>query len=339
MKKIILGLALSVASTGVFSQTEPTDQLGQQLSVSQDVIRNLVNDLSSRAGSSNLTVRDYRSWKKVFDATTEEAFTKYEDKIATNVYGPLKEVVSKYNSILRNESIEIKQKENLLNSVLDQIQSLIPHVKKEYHKALRNLYMANNLLPVAINTDEKRVSRRRAIHITPAFSLNNGQAISAKAHLTFRFETRYCIYSVDPIIEKGQVVFGKGVISNARHEFCDDHRNNDQMLELREKFENPDMTIPYVLLERFSYDFTHQRIINGCESKGCILLKTSDLSFYFDAIYQMLDKDIIIELKTVDNKNRKVVLEALRLPSINYWKKLINRGDFPESVEKLPFDI
>src|SRR5690606_19421688 len=36
----------------------------------------------------------------------------------------------------------------------------------------------------------------------------------------------------------------------------------------------------YILRDQ-SYQFTHQRIIQGCETKSCVILKTSDIVYFF----------------------------------------------------------
>ena len=347
MKKLILGVSLLIASSGLMAQTESIEQ---QMLVTQDTVRYFVDDLFRRSSSSSLKLTDYRKWEESYKQDMEENFVHFEQEVKSRVFGPLLEIVGRYKSVYEDKNIAFSQKKLLLGSIVTQIDSMVPGIEKEYASLLQKLYFSHNLLPKSLqvvgetyyNSRGREISRPHkkgttVASLKPEYHRSNSTDINLERNRETDF---YYVISAE-----GEGYYNTEYVaynmtanhsSNWKYLKRDVDYPNLKIQQAHEKYKN---ISPFAFaLSIAPYKFTHQRMIRGCQSKSCVLLKTSDAVYVMQSVKSMLDKEISIKIPTTD-RTEKVI--TIKNPNINVSQfiNVLSRTDFPNEVESLPFDI
>jgi len=340
-KNLLIGLALS-STFSVFAQSE----LNQQLSLAQDSINRLVNDMSSRQSSSTLNLRDYHKWESNFKMDMEVNFNEYETKLRQRIFGPLQEIIGRYDKIQKDKNMPQDQKKNILDSIIEQIGTMKPSLEQEYAKLLNDLYHSNNVFPKALNTIASETTYYTENGREVKKPRPNGQNTFSR---TFQTEFHQSLNS-DKSEKLGlpiTILLGEQYRdAKLYYDTSDSHSTNwtliakGEGLAFVDRQERLGNFSPFAyFLSRMSYDSTHHRIIKGCESKACILIKSSDITYLFQSIRSMLDQDIVISLAYIQGQSPKTItIKSLAL-KIKQFTDILKRTDYPTEVANLPYDI
>lgn len=341
MKKLILGMSLLITTSGLMAQTASVQQ---QITVTQDTVRMFVDDLYRRNANSGLRLTDYRSWESGYKTEMEKNFVNYETNLKQRVFGPILEIVERYKSIYENKNLEKRQKEALLNSIVVQLESMKPGLEKEYARLLNDLYFSHNLFPKALTvTKETHYNSRGKVISSPKENGKTMATLKAEFHTPSnsdlsieRNRARDLIYLFD--YNNRKIAFDTK--PNHSSEWRYDHNPNNEGRDTNyDEVHNKYKKVPALayVLNTTDFKFTHQRIVKGCESKSCVILKASDAAYIFQSISSMLDKEITIKLPN-ESTSKSVVIDSPKI-DVSLYVKILSRTDLPKEIEQLPFDI
>lgn len=334
MKKLLLTMGLiTLTSSTVFAQATLDEQLG----VTRDAISRLTGDLQRRDSTGGLRLTEYREWEQNFKRDVEKNFERFEQNLSQKVYGPLMEVISKMNIIAKDENLQEYQKKSLLKAYDASIQTLLPTLQNQYHQILESLYNSNNhfasdlkvLKTEVINLGKngKPAGRFRKIvtseyirTIQPIYSDGKGgeKSFQIKSEAPEYYWENYCYrHSYNNSADLAGPYLGAFL----RNEGCNGSNRDDQKL------------YPFLMNEFASYEVTHERLIKGCKSKACVLVKTSDIAFWYSSISSVINKIITFETPSGTSFSLKRGTD-----SSSIVQKVLQRTDLPARIENLPFD-
>lgn len=327
MKKLLLCLA--ILSTPVFAQQPGLDQ---QLSVTRDAIQRLSQDLQHRDSSGGLRLSDYRRWEVNFKNEMERNFENYEAGITQKVFGPLKEIVSRMYLVANDPNLDQHQKDALIKSYKDQLETIKESITTEYHQLLDELYQSHNLLPKGVliektdfyNRKGKKLKKKDKKYSYEINTLRFTYHDKKTGESTFTWDSKD-----DAIIACNKYGYGMQGFYPLT-ESLNGILNAPYICEVREREYGDARSY---LLKNVNYSNVFERIIKGCQSKACIVVKTSDISFWYSSIFNLLDKPIEVEIP-----RGRLVIPARNLKIQGYINAL-KRTDYPASVEALPFDF
>lgn len=327
MKKLLLGLV--ILSTSAFAQQAGIDQ---QLSVTRDAIQRLSQDLQYRDSTGGLRLSDYRRWEVNFKNEMEKNFENYEAGITQKVFGPLKEIVSRMYLVANDPNLDKDQKNALIKSYKDQLETIKVSITKEYHQLLDELYHSHNLLPKGVLIEKKEFYNHKGKKLKKkdkkyAYEINTLKFTyhdKKTGESTFTWDSKD-----DAIIACNKYGYGlKGFYPLT--ESLDGILNAPHICTISDREYGDARSY---LLKNVNYNDVFERIIKGCQSKACIVVKTSDISFWYSSIFNLLDKPI-----EVDIPGGRLMIPARNLKILGYMNTL-KRTDYPTSVEALPFDF
>lgn len=309
--KELMFLALICLSGMTYAQT-----LEDHIGLTQDAVKSLLADVYSNDQGRRLNVPDFRQWEADYTREFEERLARYEAKLQQQVYMPLQEVVSRYESIANNHSLPKEQKKALMDSVIVQATSMKPYLQERFHKLLRELYFSHNLYPMDALVERKFkreggwFGKKREIYVMTPIYFNEGKIPGLEK--TYEYDANLW----------------------ASHEFWSCLRKGACKVSSVGEYNH---------FKRFGFNSSHSRIVEGCETKACVVLKASALVFEIHAIKAMIDKGFAIQLpyfeKTFDMEISALNPFPMYGHSMDPFLELLSRTDYSDEVEAMPFEL
>ncbi|MCT4641814.1 MAG: hypothetical protein N4A33_05900 [Bacteriovoracaceae bacterium] len=346
-----------VACLFIIGSTSYGQDLDDHISLTQSSVDYMVRDLSDLNSSDMLNAPGYYSWKSNYIKEFEKRLSTYETKLEREVYQPLKQVVSRYLKVQQDKEMREDQKKALLESYLVQLNSIVPNIEKNFHNALRELYISNNILPYDLYYERHEIINRRFFRknqseIEHHMLLSFGDQVKVKAgsfeheklvnlmaernigpiaHYTWSGNTYYGTYSY--IINEGSVN-NWTIVKREKGASTIDPEYKESY---DEQFEKNFKSAYALILKNMPIDISHQRIIKGCQTQSCFVMKSSDLTFELSSIKATLDQDIQIKLPFFGKE------KVLTIKSLDYYiggyLDVLKRQDFSDKITKLPFEL
>lgn len=334
MKYLLLLLLISFS---VFAQKDPIED---QIAITSDVIDQFIYRIQNSNNGSVLKLDDYYEWKKTYDARIEKALIEYETTLKNRVFGPLIEINNRYRSVSESQSIRNDQKDVLLQSIISQIESLKPSIELEYKKALVKLYYSHEMLPnrfiksnvevLYFNSKDKQVNRERTNGYRKyKFDMNVVFPDKNNTTLTFNSTT----YPSNLFLNIYDKYSSKLMLSTFENDSNDWHFKTKECkrgswaardcykeyLKVTEAVQVPQA----YYLRTLPYKITHHKFLQDCKTQICVLMKSSDISYFNASFSSIIAKDIILFLNSPFSKYSKEFLNEYQFDCMHseYWKK------------------
>lgn len=347
MKNLMI-ILLACLTTSLKAQT-----LDDHITLTQDAVQRLVGDIYGNDQGSMLNIPDYREWEQDYTQGLEERMVRFETKLQRQVYMPLKEIVARYEKVYKDNSLPQMQKKQLMDSYIQQIKSMTPYIQESFQKLVLELYFSHNLFPKSLVNEKGRRLFRPTYKLIPIFE-------DSSQGETYKLSKDQLLKTVSST--------AKWFDYNNSHTFAYSYQikegdisswnflNPDQLNVLVPYFEsdhphlNPEATPKsrYITLFQSAYELlfnelpfeaSHQRIIRGCGTRACVVLKSSTLAFEISSIKRMIDRDIVITLPYVPvYKSAEIKIEAPNL-YVKQYMNVLNRTDYSDEVEAMPFEF
>ncbi len=350
MKTLSIALGLILNSLA-FAQTTTTTTFDQQIDVTRDTVRNLISDLRVDNVPDSLNVSDYREWEAGFSSAAEESLLTFEEKMAKDIIPEVQKLYARYNKVLYSSNLDENQKISLLRALELQIESEVPAIEKKYKDAIKELYFSHNLLIMDFKTSDVFYDKRGKRVDKPAkkgtTSVEYIPGFYKKLDTDIVFEKKDNIRQFRACSDDVLISFMAADSADWSIRYEGDRNDESSKWCLDYEFSKYQKNGPmYFMFKILPFDIYFQKLIPGCKSQSCVILKAAYLRNYISKIKKHLDKTLSFSFPQPTYAARATSLTGfghLNLNSFNLnedtHKKALSRTDLSEGVKKLPFEL